>query len=170
MAFAWLKKRYPGRKVSVAGHSCGAHIAALMATDARYLKKYGLERNAIKGVVAIGGAYDMVAYHGTLAGGPMGKSGADAHLIWILGDGPEQWKHASPTTYLEQETVPMLIVSDGRTHVYLEQFRKIVDDAGIKTIRFRRAEDRTHGQSTPFMSRKQSDPIRDEMIAFLQKQ
>ncbi|MDH3592406.1 MAG: PDZ domain-containing protein, partial [Planctomycetota bacterium] len=31
MAFAWLRKRYPEHPLFVSGHSCGAHLGALMA-------------------------------------------------------------------------------------------------------------------------------------------
>lgn len=37
----------------------------------------------------------------------------------------------------------------------------------MTSIRFYEADDRTHGQSTPFMSREQSDPVRNRMVAFV---
>ncbi|MHC4956398.1 MAG: hypothetical protein ACYTGZ_21360 [Planctomycetota bacterium] len=39
----------------------------------------------------------------------------------------------------------------------------------MTSIRFVEADDRSHGQSTPFMSRKQPDPVRDMMIEFVRK-
>ena len=36
--------------------------------DPRYLKRYDLGLDEVRGVVAIGGAYDMVKYHAALAG------------------------------------------------------------------------------------------------------
>ncbi len=50
---------------------------------------------------------------------------------------------------------------------YHEDFRAAVKQAGVTSIRFYEADDRTHGQSTPFMSRKQSDPVRDRMVSFV---
>jgi len=39
----------------------------------------------------------------------------------------------------------------------------------VTSIRFFEADDRTHGQSTPFMSRKQADPVRDMTIEFVRE-
>ena len=170
MAFAWLRKKYPGRPLFLSGHSCGAHLAALLAMDPRYLKRHGLELREIRGVVAIGGAYDLVKYHAALAGDDgLGKEKADAHLIWIFGDSREGWVQASPATYLAGCAMPMVIVGEKGMgmRIYHEDFRDAVKKAGVTSIRFFEADDRTHGQSTPFMSRKQADPVRDMMIEFV---
>jgi hypothetical protein len=54
--------------------------------------------------------------------------------------------------------------------IYHEDFRSAVKEAGVTSIRFVEADDRTHGQSTPFMSRKQPDAVRDMMIEFVREQ
>jgi acetyl esterase/lipase len=41
------------------GHSAGAHIAALLALDPKYLRAHGLETSAIKGVVGLAGPYTL---------------------------------------------------------------------------------------------------------------
>jgi acetyl esterase/lipase len=172
LAFAWLRKRYPGRALFLSGHSCGAHLAALLAMDPRYLKRHGLELEEIRGVVAIGGAYDLIKYHAALAGPDgLGKEKADAHLNWIFGDTREVWVEASPATYLAGCTMPMVIVGEKGMgmRIYHEDFRVAVKEAGVASIRFVEADDRTHGQSTPFMSRKQPDPVRDRMIEFVRE-
>lgn len=174
LAFAWLRKKFPKHPLFIAGHSCGAHLAALLAMDPRYLRAHGLELSEIKGVVAIGGAYDLVKYHAILAHGLDGRPGmgaerADAHLEWIFGQDRKVWVEASPATYLKGCTKPMLIIGEKGWSMrrYTEDFRDLVKAAGIKSIKCRIAEDRTHGQSTPLMSRKGSDPVRDEMIEFI---
>ena len=51
----------PGRIVLM-GHSAGAHLAALVATDPRYLRAAGLELDRLAGVVLLdGAAYDVPA-------------------------------------------------------------------------------------------------------------
>lgn len=50
----------PGR-IFLAGHSSGAHLAALVALDPRYLEAEGLGRDVIAGVVGISGPYDLDA-------------------------------------------------------------------------------------------------------------
>lgn len=63
-AFAWLaqaaaKHRLDTKRVYVAGHSAGAHLAALLALDEQYLAKHGLGRAAIAGVIGISGIYTL---------------------------------------------------------------------------------------------------------------
>jgi arylformamidase len=60
-AVAQLRKvagRYgvDGNRIILSGHSAGAHLAALLATDTRALKAAGVPLNAIKGVVLLDGA------------------------------------------------------------------------------------------------------------------
>jgi acetyl esterase/lipase len=42
------------------GHSAGAHIAAMVALDARYLANAGIERRALKGFIGLAGPYDFL--------------------------------------------------------------------------------------------------------------
>lgn len=48
------------RRVYLMGHSAGAHIAALLTLDARYLNEVGLDRNAVRATAALSGPYDFV--------------------------------------------------------------------------------------------------------------
>jgi acetyl esterase/lipase len=176
MAFAWLRTRFPKSPLFLSGHSCGAHLAALLALDPRYLGKHGLEVSEIRGVIPIGGGYDLVKYHAILAHGidgepGLGKEKADAHLTWIFGDTEADWVAASPTTYLKGCKVPMLVVSESERSMrqYTKDLEDAVTAAGVTSIRFRYMEDRTHGQSSPLMSRKAPDPVRDEAIAFIRE-
>lgn len=53
--------RIDPRRVIVMGHSAGAHLAALIGTDRRWLRMAGLEQTDIAGIIAIDGtAYDVV--------------------------------------------------------------------------------------------------------------
>lgn len=63
-AAAWLLRE--GRtygldpaRLWLAGHSAGAHLAALLALDPSYLQKAQVPASAIKGVMAISGVYDL---------------------------------------------------------------------------------------------------------------
>jgi acetyl esterase/lipase len=42
------------------GHSAGAHIAAMVALDARYLARVGMERRTLKGFIGLAGPYDFL--------------------------------------------------------------------------------------------------------------
>jgi acetyl esterase/lipase len=63
-AFAWVVRNVAqdGGDVSriyLSGHSAGAHLAALLALDEKYLAEFGLSRKSIRGVVAMSGIYDV---------------------------------------------------------------------------------------------------------------
>ncbi len=64
-AIAWLHKNIaklggdPNR-IFLMGHSAGSHLAALVATDERYLAAHGLHRNQLAGVISLdGSAFDI---------------------------------------------------------------------------------------------------------------
>ena len=61
-AVAWVRaniNRYGGdpERLYLMGHSAGAHIAALLALDPRYLKGAGVPRKTIRGMIGIAGPY-----------------------------------------------------------------------------------------------------------------
>jgi acetyl esterase/lipase len=63
-AFAWVAQnisQHEGDKsrIYLAGHSAGAHLAALLALDEKYLGKFALPRTSIRGVVAMSGVYNV---------------------------------------------------------------------------------------------------------------
>ena len=61
-AVGWVRRhigKHGGnlKKVVLIGHSAGAHIAALLALDPRYLKAAGVSQNFIAGIVGLAGPY-----------------------------------------------------------------------------------------------------------------
>jgi acetyl esterase/lipase len=56
-AVAWVAANLPGRPLFLAGHSAGAHIAALLALDERYLAGKGVR---IAGAIGLSGPYDFL--------------------------------------------------------------------------------------------------------------
>ncbi len=48
------------RRIHVAGHSAGAQIATLLATDSRFLRAHGLDKRDLAGVVGLAGPYDFL--------------------------------------------------------------------------------------------------------------
>lgn len=64
-AVAWAlrhAREYGGdqNRVFLMGHSAGAHIAALIALDGRYLAERGLDPGSIKGLIGLSGPYDFL--------------------------------------------------------------------------------------------------------------
>jgi acetyl esterase/lipase len=63
-AFAWVVRNISQHggdtsRIYLSGHSAGAHLAALLALDEKYLKKFDLPRTTIRGVIAMSGIYDV---------------------------------------------------------------------------------------------------------------
>lgn len=63
-AIAWTKKnikKYGGNPdmLFVSGHSAGAHLGGLLATDGKYLQKHNLEPNDITGFSGLAGPYNF---------------------------------------------------------------------------------------------------------------
>jgi len=172
-AFAWLHKNIKARggdpgRLFVSGHSSGGHLAALLALDPRYLKAHDLPVTAIRGSIPIGGGYELTKYHAHLVEG-MSKQLADDHLEYIFGK-PEDWVAASPTTYVKDAKVPMLVITedDKGFQLYKSDFEAVVPKGS--PIAFWTAVDRVHGTITSMMSRKEPDAPRDRMIEFIRSQ
>ncbi len=51
-----------GTPIYLAGYSSGAHIAALLALDARYLHAFGMEASRLAGFIGIAGPYDFLPF------------------------------------------------------------------------------------------------------------
>lgn len=65
MAVAWARRnagRFGGdpARVHVMGHSAGAHIAAMLALDGRYLAGHGLGPGSLAGLIGLAGPYDFL--------------------------------------------------------------------------------------------------------------
>ncbi len=63
-AFAWIYRNIEqigadASKIYVAGHSAGGHLAALLALDPEWLKKYDISPGAIRGVASLSGVYNV---------------------------------------------------------------------------------------------------------------
>ena len=51
------------RRIIVMGHSAGAHIAALLATDPRYLAAHGMSKASLAGMIGLAGPYAAIPPH-----------------------------------------------------------------------------------------------------------
>ena len=82
-------------KIFLAGHSAGAHLASLLATDSRYLSGKGISTGNIAGVIGISGVY-------LIAPNPNGAS--KKFIMSIFGEFPEVWQKASPIYNIQDST------------------------------------------------------------------
>jgi len=83
-AFAWVVQNIAQRggdvsRIYLSGHSAGAHLVALLALDEKYLKKFDLDRTAIRSVIAMSGVYDVDKLDTFLAAGDRHDASPVAH-------------------------------------------------------------------------------------------
>jgi uncharacterized repeat protein (TIGR01451 family) len=87
-AFAWTYTniwRYGGdsNRLFVFGQSAGAHLVSLLVTDCHYLEDRQVPCDAIKGVIAMSGAYDLNDFVQT-ANNPLGMAPLDIAMYQVL--------------------------------------------------------------------------------------
>lgn len=96
-AFAWTVKNAEmlglgPMNIWVGGHSAGGHLAALLATNPKYLSAVGLSSKNIAGVIGLSGVYDM-------------SDGKDN----VFGEDPALRREGSPLFHISQATPQFLV-------------------------------------------------------------
>jgi len=139
-------KEYGGNPstIFVMGHSAGAHLAALVCTDERYLKAEGLSLSLIKGCVPV----DTAAYDIPQRFAQSGAAKASEGKA-IFGDDDASHRELSPITYIGKVTsIPaflILHVADRPdSKAQSEHFAMAFQKAGISATVVP-AEGKTHG-------------------------
>jgi acetyl esterase/lipase len=101
LAVAWTRAhaaQFGGdpKKLFVMGHSAGGHIAALLATDTRYLKAVGMGPRDLAGMIGLAGAYDFLPYVDNEA--------------QIFGNTPRGRHDSQPVNFVTGNEPPMLLL------------------------------------------------------------
>src|SRR5690606_21524844 len=84
------------RRIVLVGHSAGAHIAALLATDGHYLANEGLSPRQLAGVVGVAGPYDFLPLK-------------DTTLMAIFGS-RDDWPASQPVNFVDGDEPPFLLL------------------------------------------------------------
>ncbi|MDA0341939.1 MAG: alpha/beta hydrolase [Proteobacteria bacterium] len=109
-ALAWIQREMVGKgkppRIVLVGHSAGAHTAALLALDRRYLEAEGLSPDIIKGWVGLAGPY---------AFDPIKTKSTTAVFATVRDD----VRQAQPLTFARGDAPPALLLhgsSDGTVY------------------------------------------------------
>lgn len=86
-------------RLFVAGHSAGAYIAVMLASDARYLRALGADQSILAGAIGISGPYDFLPI-------------TNATRIEIFG-GPDRVE-TQPIHFIDGKRPPMLLLTGDR--------------------------------------------------------
>jgi len=141
-SFAWVKRniaKYGGNpdQVFVIGHSAGAYLVALLATDERYVAAHKLSLRDIRGVVPVSAFYWVER---------TGVAPDRDKSVW--GTDKTVWADASPAHHLRQDAPPMLVLyADGDDEWRRQQnveMAQVLKAAGSKTVEIAQIAARTH--------------------------
>jgi arylformamidase len=168
-ALAWIVNNIPvyggdpGR-IYVMGHSAGGQLAALVATDERFLAVYGMTPGNIHGVILLDEAGLDIP----------GTMDTDSTFMFqtAFGTDPKVWAEASPTNHVapEKGIPPFLVCFSGQNPTWNqagEQFIMKLVTAGIQ-VRQIAALDKTHNSITEDIGNP-SDSITQYILLFLRE-
>jgi len=101
-AVAFARKQFTAagansKRLFLTGHSAGAHIAALLATNAKFLKKQNLSFADIAGVAPVSGPFRITK-----------------NLFGAFGNSPDIWRNASPINHTKKGLPPFLLICGQR--------------------------------------------------------
>ncbi|MEL7532485.1 MAG: alpha/beta hydrolase [Bacteroidota bacterium] len=171
-AFKWLYDQadtynWDREQIFVGGFSSGAHLAALLSLDGRYLAAHGLGLDAIKGVIPVAGTYDVAHYHAAFANSETRSALADTHVKAVFGETEADFRAASPTTYLENMSVPMLLISENNTYNYTRVLEEALEKASFKDYQVIHVREFGHRDLWQNLSFEPDSPYRQAMLDFI---
>jgi arylformamidase len=131
-AVAWVHKNISGQggdpqKLALLGHSAGAHLAALVALDQRFIEKADSTWNA-KSLRCLG-SYDTEGYN---INEFMRTATGQSRLIYsnAFGDEAAVWTAASPLGFIKNYGMAVQLAKRGDLdrHNQLENFKRVLGD------------------------------------------
>ena len=146
--------------IFVAGHSSGAHLAALVATNPEYLKAYDLDRSIIRGFAGLSGPYAFEP---------------EAEDLKDMFGPPERYPLMRAPNFVDGQQPPMLLIHglDDTTVVLknAEELRDAVQEKGgeVALVTYKDIDHVETVGSLMWFWRYKSD-IRSEMLGFFEKQ
>jgi acetyl esterase/lipase len=89
------------RALFVMGHSAGAQIGALLATDARWLAAVGMKPRDLAGFIGLSGAYNFEPFN-------------DPEIVRVFGRDPASQRAMEPLNFVSGDEPPMLLIHGTR--------------------------------------------------------
>ena len=172
-AIRWVREHigdYGGNpeRLFLMGHSAGAHLAALVATDERYLKGQELKLDVLRGVILLDGAGYDIPRQIRIASLQRAKQLYTA----VFSDDEARQRDASPMTHVEQGKgiPPFLILYVAARRDSGAQSTSLADKLQKAGVRAKAVptEGKTHGTINRELG-EDGDAPTQEVFAFLRK-
>lgn len=172
-AFAWVyenadKYEYDQNSIFVSGYSAGGHLSALLAMDPSYLSNVGRSVREIRGAIPIAGAYDISSYHKSHLR-YNGKEMAEKHVQAVFGDSEAGFRQASPTSYIRNQWVPMLVISERDTYDYTRILEEMATANDYGTMQFFHISDMDHGELLGDLAKSNNSKYRNLVVDYIGK-
>lgn len=175
-AFHWLKENaarygFDADRIIVGGFSSGAHLAALLGSDGAYLKAYGYSTSDIKAIIPVAGAYDVEDYYQAFANSDSesAREMAKTHVMDVFGP-REGFEKASPTTYIDDLEIPMLLISEGALFNYTKVYEDAIWESEYRQCQILHVFDKDHAGLWRDLSHNDNSFTRNAMVDFIQRQ
>lgn len=172
LAFKWVyenseKYGFSKENIFVGGYSSGAHLAALLAMDNRYLADLGLSNKMIKAIIPVGGGYNVPHYLEDL------KKEDPAyefnHINPVFGETHEEHIDASPVTYIDSLITPILMISEKDTYVYSKVFEDLLIERKINDFQVINAHNKTHAGLWTELGNSENSIYRNFIVDYIKQ-
>jgi acetyl esterase/lipase len=172
-AFAWVKQHIAARggdpkRVVLMGHSSGAHLSLLLATDPKYLARHHLSPADVAGVVGLSTPVDLEPRADKKGFGDalMAGKGAD-----VFARDVDVMKAASPIRHVSKDLPPTLLVVGEKDFPMLERdaraFAEKARGAGREVTTFVGKGCDHMGVACSLLEGR--SPVQEQVLAFLKK-
>jgi acetyl esterase/lipase len=144
------------KRIYLGGHSSGAHIAALLATDARYLAAVGHRPGELAGVIGVAGPYDFVPITHPL-------------LLEIFG-AEERHALSQPVNFIDGDEPPFLLLhgdADRRVAVFHSERLAQRLSAAARPVQLRRYAGVGHVRILSALRYPKLAPTLADIVAFV---
>jgi dienelactone hydrolase len=166
-AFRWAYQnadsfKFSKENIFIGGYSSGAHLAALLTMDDRYLEELGLSTDLIRGCIPVAGGYDIPDYKQAMF--IEDSTLIKTHINVVFGETMEEQLDASPTSYLDSLETPMLSISESYTYPFCKILEEKAIEAGFKNFQALNAHNLNHN-TLWFNLRSEKESIYRNFIA-----
>jgi len=158
---------YDRESFFIGGYSSGGHLSALISLDSSYLNRVGLSHSLFKGIIPISGTYDIVDYHHVLLNSGRPEL-AQLHVEAVFGNTEKGFKEASPITYLENLSTPILLICDNNMYNYSKLFEAKIRETEFRNMQVVYAYDLSHGGLWKNLSFSETSIYRALIINFIE--